>query len=139
MERMAAEESAAASRAKRRARTKQERRKIVEESLQPGTSVTSVARAHGVRPNQVHHWRRLYKQGLLGAATTTALVPVKITDPNECGVIPKGSAHVAVQSRRPELARRKGTIQIDTERARVCIQGAADLSSLRLMLECLLG
>ena len=73
MERMAAEESAAAPGAKRIARTKLERRKIVEESLLPGTSVTSVARAHGVRPNQVHHWRRLYRQGLLGAATTTAL------------------------------------------------------------------
>jgi transposase len=136
---MRAEESAAAPRAKRRARTKQERRKIVEESLLPGTSVTSVARAYGVRPNQVHHWRRLYKQGLLGAATTTALVPVKITDPNECGVISKVSAHRAVQSRRPELALGKGTIQLETERAQVCIQGAADLSSLRLVLECLLG
>ena len=73
MERMAAEESAAAPSAKRIARTKLERRKIVEESLLPGTSVTSVARAHGVRPNQVHHWRRLYKQGLLGAATTTRI------------------------------------------------------------------
>jgi transposase len=136
---MTAEETAAAPRAKRRARTKQERRKIVEQSLLPGTSVTRVARAHGVRPNQVHHWRRLYKQGLLGAATTTALVPVKITDPNECRVIPKGSARVAVRSRRPELAPGKGTIQLETERARVCIQGAADLSSLRLVLECLLG
>jgi transposase-like protein len=136
---MTAEERAAAPRTKRRARTKLERRKIVEESLLPGTSVTSVARAHGVRPNQVHHWRRLYKQGLLGAATTTALVAVKMTDPNECGVIPKGSTRVAVQSRRPELARATGSIQIETERARMCIQGAADLSSLRLLLECLLG
>jgi transposase len=139
MERMAAEESAAAPGAKRIARTKLERRKIVEESLLPGTSVTSVARAHGVRPNQVHHWRRLYRQGLLGAATTTALVPVKITDPNECGVIPKGSARVGVQSRRPEQARGKDTIRIETERARVYIQGTADLCSLRLVLECLLG
>src|SRR5436190_3559490 len=105
MERMATEESLAAPRAKRRARTKQERRKIVEESLLPGTSVTSVARAYGVRPNQVHHWRRLYKQGLLGAATTTALVPVKITDPNEAGVIPKVFVRVGVQRRRPEQSR----------------------------------
>ena len=139
MERMAAEERATAPSAKRRARTKQERRKIVEESLLPGTSVTSVARAHAVRPNQVHHWRRLYRQGLLGATTTTALVPVKIKDPNECGVIRKVSARVGVRSRPPEQARAKGSIQIETEKAQVCIQGAADLSSLRVVLEYLLG
>lgn len=49
----------------RRRRSKQERRRIVEETLAPGASVARVARAHGVNANQVFHWRRLYHQGLL--------------------------------------------------------------------------
>ena len=52
---------------KRRFRSKQERRQIAEESLQPGTSVAVVARRHGVNANQVFLWRKLYQKGLLDA------------------------------------------------------------------------
>jgi len=38
---------------------------IVAESLAPGAIVTQVARRHGCRPQQVHDWRRLARQGLL--------------------------------------------------------------------------
>ena len=40
-------------RTKRRYRSVEERRRIVEETLVPGTSVAIVARAHGVNANQV--------------------------------------------------------------------------------------
>jgi transposase len=112
---------------KRRSRTKQERRRIVEETLAAGVSVASVAEAHGVRPSQVFHWRRLYHQGLLGSdAETTALVPVRITD---------GAGH----SRRAAGKPMSGTIQVELENARICIHGAADPASLRVVLESLLG
>ena len=42
-----------------------EKRRIVEETLEPEASVARVARAHGVNANQVFHWRRQYRQGLL--------------------------------------------------------------------------
>lgn len=38
---------------------------IVAESLAPDAIVTHVARRHGCRPQQVHDWRRLARQGLL--------------------------------------------------------------------------
>jgi transposase-like protein len=38
---------------KRRYRSKEERRQIAEESLQPGVSVAVLARAHGINANQV--------------------------------------------------------------------------------------
>ena len=122
---------------KGRSRTKQERRRIVEETLVAGISVAEVARVHGVRPNQVFHWRRLYHQGLLGnEAETTALVPVKITDPAEHR---QAHASAAAQARRSAGRSVSGTIQVELERARICINGAADPTSLRVVLECLLG
>ncbi len=54
-------------RTKRRYRSADERRRIVEETLVPGTSVAIVARAHGVNANQVFGWRKLYQAGLLGS------------------------------------------------------------------------
>jgi transposase len=49
----------------RRRRAVEEKRRIVEETLQPGASVACVARAHAVNANQVFAWRRQYWQGLL--------------------------------------------------------------------------
>ena len=49
--------------AQRQYRSKQERRRIVEESLEPGASVAVVARSHGVNANQVFNWRKLYSKG----------------------------------------------------------------------------
>jgi transposase len=46
-------------------RAVEEKRRIVEETLRDGASVSSVARAHGVNANQVFQWRRLYREGLL--------------------------------------------------------------------------
>jgi transposase len=120
---------------KRRARSRQERRRIVEETFAAGVSVAKVAQAHGVRPNQVFHWRRLYHKGLLGnESETTALVPVRITEAKR-----EPHASVTVEARRPNGRLASGTIQIEVERARICIQGAADPTSLRVVLESLLG
>ena len=121
----------------RRSRSKQERRRIVEETLAAGVSVANVARAHGVRPNQIFHWRRLYHQGLLGnGPAVTALVPVKITD----AAAPRPlHASAAAKTRRSTGRSASGTIQVELERARICINGAADPASLRVVLECLLG
>jgi transposase len=54
-------------RERRRRWTSAEKRRIVEESLQPGTSVTEVARGHDVHPNLVHGWRRQARAGTLGS------------------------------------------------------------------------
>ena len=51
--------------AKRPRRSQQERRRVVEETLKAGASVTDIARAHGVKANQVFRWRKLYREGRL--------------------------------------------------------------------------
>ena len=49
----------------RQRRTIEEKRRIVEETLVPGTSVAVIARKHEVNANLVFGWRRLYQQGPL--------------------------------------------------------------------------
>src|SRR6266487_3815529 len=41
---------------------------MVEETLEPGATVSLIARRHGVAPNQLFTWRRLVAQGALTAA-----------------------------------------------------------------------
>ena len=66
---------------RRRYRSKQERRQVVEETLQPGASVAVIARRHGVNANQVFHWRKLYREGMLdGKAAAAQLVPVRVAE-----------------------------------------------------------
>lgn len=63
---------------RRRWRTVEEKRRIVEEAMVPGASVAQVARLHGVNANQVFAWRRQYQAGELVTAGTSGpkLLPV---------------------------------------------------------------
>jgi transposase-like protein len=64
----------------RQMRTNEEKRRIVEETLVPGTSLASVAFKHGVNANLLFSWRRLHRRGLLEQSREPAsLVPVTIT------------------------------------------------------------
>jgi transposase len=42
---------------------------MVRESCEPGKTVSMVAREHGVNPNQLFHWRKLYQNGSLSAVS----------------------------------------------------------------------
>lgn len=52
---------------RRRRRSVQEKLAIVQETLEPGATVSAVARRHGVNPNQVFAWRKQYQEGSLAA------------------------------------------------------------------------
>lgn len=62
---------------KRRLRTLEEKRRIVEEVLRGDESVAVVARRHEVNANLVFSWKRQYEQGLL-ERTSAALLPVRV-------------------------------------------------------------
>ena len=53
---------------RRRRWTASEKVRMVEETFEPGMTVSLVARRHGVAPNQLFTWRRLVAQGGLTAA-----------------------------------------------------------------------
>lgn len=114
--------TAEAAAAKRRYRSKQERRQIVEETLQPGASVAVIARQHGVNANQVFHWRKLYRERRLEAAPAAAqLVPVRISE--------------VVSGEQSPTKFYGGVIVVELGRARIRVEGAVDADNLRLILE----
>ena len=107
-------------------RSKQERRRIVEETLKPDGSVSLVARAYDVNTNQVFKWRRQYRQGRLEINASTTLLPVRISD-----TVPI----LRVATRGKSRAKRSGMIDIDLGHARVRIEGAASPDCVRAALE----
>jgi len=108
--------------AKRRYRSKQERRQIVEETLEPGASVAVIARQHGVNANQVFYWRKLYREGRLELEPAAAqLVPVRISE--------------VVSGEQAPTKFYAGVIVVELGRARIRVEGAVDVDSLRLILE----
>jgi transposase len=108
--------------AKRRYRSKQERRQIVEETLQPAASVAVIARNHGVDANQVFHWRKLYREGRLEMEPAAApLLPVRITE--------------AVSIEQSPAKLYAGSIVVELGRARIRVEGVVDAESLRVILE----
>jgi transposase len=59
---------------RRRRRTAAEKLALITETMEPGMTVSLVARRHGIAPNQLFAWRRLANEGALTA--TAAEEPV---------------------------------------------------------------
>jgi transposase len=116
-------------RVKRQQRTAEEKRRILEELLASETSVSEFAKAHGLRANQIFKWRRLYQEGLLNASAGSegVLLPVKIAEPNS----------IPVSKPRDSSGQAAGIIHIEFAKARVSIEGSADVATVRAVLDCL--
>ena len=117
---------------KKRWRSLEERRQIVEEALVPGVSVSAVARAHGVNANLLFHWRKLYRAGLLSAPA----------EPGEVRLLPVRVERERKRKRsRPAepAAEKDGTLEVTLAKAQVRIAGKVNSEVLRVVLRCLLG
>jgi len=114
-----------ASRVKRQRRSVEEKRRIVEETLEAGTSVARVARRHAVNANQVFYWRKKYREGRLGKGPSSGLLPVTLSD-SRCGKSVSSSPAV-------------GSLEIKLSKGTVRVAGQVDLVVLRTAIECLLG
>jgi transposase len=114
----------------RQRRTAVERRRIVEETLEPGASVARVALKHGVNANQVFQWRRLCRDGKLGALAVDAiqLLPVSIVEDRE----PRQAEPI-------EVARnRSGAIHVELPGdVRISVEGSIDPVMIRAVLKSL--
>ena len=105
---------------KRREYSEALKRQMVAETLEPGASVSIVARRHDVNSNQLFRWRR---QLLPKAVEGGAMVPVEIA-PDEGG--------------RPRRTDREGVIEIAFGcGARVRLRGEVSSETLRQVIELL--
>lgn len=59
---------------RRRRWTTEQKLTVIEQSFEPGETVSSAARRHGVAPNLLYRWRRLLSEG--GAAAVDSDEPV---------------------------------------------------------------
>jgi transposase len=110
---------------KRRQWPEAAKRRIVAETLEPGLSVSIVARRHDVNANQVFKWRReMMPEQAPPAEASVPLVPVEI---------------VSEPTREPRSrARRSGTIEITFGcGAKVCLRGVVSPEALRQVVELL--
>ncbi len=75
---------------KRIHRSVDEKRRIVEATFAPGTSIARVAREHGVNSNQVFQWRYEYRKGILSGRSKLAakLLPVVVAEPEVVSSVP---------------------------------------------------
>ncbi len=112
---------------KKRRRSVEERRKIVEETMQPSSSVSRVARRHDVNANQVFHWRKLYREGRLGNTRGAKLLAVKVAE-----------ERFEAEARDGGQARKAGTMEIKLAKGTLHVAGAVDVMALRIVLEYLL-
>ena len=108
---------------RRRRWSLQDKLRIVDETLQPGVTVTEVARRHGLAPSVVFTWRRLAREGRLGDAGPT-FMPVEITP------VPRQTTPIA------SPALRTGLIEIVLGRGRrIRVDREVDAEALRRVLQ----
>ena len=122
----------------RQRHTLEEKRRIVEETHERGTSVAVVARRHGVNANQVFGWRQLYRRGLLevtNAQSALAMLPVKVTIPT---LLP--TERSAPRVLRKEAPRRIATDSIEIELGNgrcIRVHGRVDIKALSRIIDAL--
>ena len=63
---------------KRRSWTIEEKRRIIEESLEPGASIAKVARRYNMNANQLCTWRRLYGVQPATMQALASILPVTV-------------------------------------------------------------
>ena len=117
----------------RRRRSIAEKRRIVEQTFEPGVSVAQVALANGVNANQVFAWRRAFKRGGLveSAVDCTALLPVVMA----CAC---GAPAEEPGASTPKPATGRGAIHIEFPgRVLISVERGADSELLRSVLESL--
>lgn len=111
---------------RRRRWTTDEKARILMESLAPGARISDVARRHNLNRGLLQAWRRQAVRTTPSDQPATAFVPICCSDD-------VASAPAALPTLK-EPSAQPGVIEIELGRARVRVQGAVDVDTLRLVL-----
>lgn len=121
-----------AKRSSYRHHTVEFKRAVVQQSLTTDASVSRIAREHNVNANQLFTWRKLFKEGLLGAAPS-----------RDCTLLPITLAELPPSS--PPSMRNStittgtaGVMHLAVGKAQLRLEGSVDAATLALVLEHLL-
>jgi len=121
---------------RRRRWSKDEKARIVEETLAPGAVVSEVARRHGVAQSLLITWRRLARTANPAGRDGSILLPVEI----DATAPPSQPPEAARPSRAPTNGRRmrSGVIEIELgSGSRVRVDNDVDADALRRVLSVL--
>jgi transposase len=135
---------------RRRTRSLDERKRIVEEALAPGASVAAVARRHGLNANLVFKWIRRSREGWRDRRRAPANEkPVVVAPPERNGPAfvpvkllaldapsaPPPSEVMAKAARQPRRGERRGAMEISLPNgAKVSLDADVDAEALRRVL-----
>ena len=138
---------------RRRTRSLDERKRIVEEALAPGVSVAAVARRHGLNANLVFKWIRRSREGWRDRRREPAkekpvevapperngpaFVPVKLLELDTSSAPPPSDV-MAKPARQTRRGARRGAMEISLPNgARVSLDADVDAEALRRVLSAL--
>ena len=99
------------------------KRSVVLQSLEPGASVSRLARQHDINANQIFAWRKAYRDGAYAESSGPMLLPVTLASP----AAPAATAIVAPTAN-------NGTIELNRDGVSLRIDGRPDPDTLRLIL-----
>jgi transposase len=110
-------------RPKRRKWSAEERQKIVQASLQAGTTVSAVARGYGVNASQIYDWRK-QQRPRVQKGKRSVLLPVRVAE-----AVPAAVAE----------AKQECSVVIEARSIRVTVNGSIDAAVICAVLERLAG
>jgi transposase len=96
----------------RRRRSVEEKRRVVEETLEAGASVARVARRHAVNANQAFYWCKKYRKGRLGKNQSSKLLPVTLSGISGSTSRRAGCASSLSAAGSMEIKLAKGTLRV---------------------------
>jgi transposase len=134
---------------RRRTRSLEERKRIVEEALAPGVSVAAVARRHGLNANLIFKWIRRSREGwrehrrepakekpvvvVPPDGGAPAFIPVKLLGLDAASAPPSDVA--AKPARQPRRGARRGAMEIILPNgAKISLDADVDAEALRRVL-----
>lgn len=112
--------------------------KLVELSMQPGASASTIAREHGINANLLFTWRREHRDAAAESSVSQAavLLPVRLARPaaEECTA---STVQMLPTPAAANRASRPGVIELEVAGAHLRLRGAVDEASLCSVLRAL--
>ncbi|RYG36766.1 MAG: transposase [Burkholderiales bacterium] len=122
-----------AGKASRRHHDRAFKHELVQQSLEPGASVSAIALHGGVNANMLFKWRREHLRAA-GGASAAVLLPVTVAPAAEVMTVPASGEHAVAP---PRSALRSGVIELEFAGAQLRLRGPVDEDSLRRVLRAL--